>query len=190
MRSFIALMLGSELAEQLHAGLLPGLRALGAEHPEAVRIHGASDLHLTLAFLGEQPPAVCEALSADLGRTLADQPAPRLRLAPAGAFPDRGRERVVWTGVEDLDAPRLGELAAVVAQRCRAHGIQLDPRPFRPHVTLARLRAQARGKLPDSFFEQDPDLEWQPDRVRWVVSLEAGGPQLFQPGASFPLASH
>lgn len=187
MRSFIALMLGAELGEQLRARLLPELEGLHDRHPEALRIHGAADLHLTLAFLGEQTESVRDALCADLEGTFAELPAPRLRLTRPGAFPGRGRERVLWAGVQDLHEPHLAALAAAVAERCCAHGIQLETRPFRPHVTLARVRAAARGEVPDAFYEQDPALNWQPQRARWVVSLEAGGPRLFQPGAVLPL---
>ena len=93
MRSFIALMLGTELGEQLRARLLPELEDLRQRHSGALRIYPPEDLHLTLAFLGEVPAARRRALVTDLAGVLASLPAPRLRLIRPDAFPGRGRER-------------------------------------------------------------------------------------------------
>lgn len=192
MRNFIALMLGAELGEQLRERLLPELERLQRAFPGAVRIHVPEDLHLTLAFLGEQHDGLRSELVADLAQTLADVPAPRLRLREPGAFPDHkrepGRERVLWAGVEDLGGHALERLVGAVRERCLARGIELDPRPFRAHVTLARVRLAARGQVREPFFAQNPGLNWQPRCARWVVSLKAGGPPAYRPEQSFPLA--
>jgi len=57
-------------------------------------------------------------------------------------------------------------------------------------VTLARLRAAARGQVPDAFYDKNPGLEWKPTGARWVVSLGTGGPRAYRPEDSFPLAPH
>lgn len=98
-------------------------------------------LHVTLAFLGEQPPAALESLRT-VGRETAAQwrggPV-ELALAGFGAFGPRRAPRALWAGLAG-DLAGLAGLQAALAQRLRSLGVRLDDRPFAPHVTLARRR--------------------------------------------------
>ena len=55
----------------------------------------------------------------------------------AGAFGGRD-PRVLWAGVEL--APQLEALYRANERAARAAGLEADPRNFKPHVTLARMR--------------------------------------------------
>ncbi len=94
--------------------------------------------HLTLVFLGdvEEPrvPAVVEAV----GRHV-EAPSFDITLEGMGVFPARGAPRVLWIGVGD-GASRLSELQRELARRIATLGIELEHRPFHPHLTLARWR--------------------------------------------------
>ena len=96
-------------------------------------------LHLTLAFLGEvADPAPFAAALAD---AVAGTPAPTLRLRGGGAFPRPARAGVLWAGVDgDLDA--LARLARVTRRTARAHRIDVERKPYVPHLTIARLRGR------------------------------------------------
>ena len=61
-----------------------------------------------------------------------------MRLAGMGAFPNFRRARVVWMGVEQ--DPRLELLHHDVEVACETLGFEVDGRPFRPHLTLARVK--------------------------------------------------
>src|SRR5262249_56041173 len=100
----------------------------------------------------------------------------RMRRGGVGVF--GGREPgVVWAGVEggrDLDGLyRANERAA------RAAGIKPDPRGFRPHVTLARMRAMPQQAVA-RFLEENGDLHIGPFVATQFVLLSArpgsGGP--------------
>lgn len=98
-------------------------------------------LHLTLAFLGARPPGDVDRCAAVLAASAGHAPA--LRLGAPALLPPR-RARVLCAEVEDLDG-ELGELQArVSAGLARAGLYEPETRPFRAHVTVARLRAQAR----------------------------------------------
>jgi RNA 2',3'-cyclic 3'-phosphodiesterase len=95
--------------------------------------------HLTLAFLGEVPDDRVDGLAERLARAAGRTPAMRLRLARFGAFPSARRARVCWAGVEgDVEPLRL--LAARASAAARRAGIDVDDKPYRPHLTLARPR--------------------------------------------------
>lgn len=96
-------------------------------------------IHLTLKFLGEMAePAVAplvDAMSA-LARTHAP---PVVHLRSVGAFPTFRKPRVIWLGVDP--EPRLELLHHDVEVACEKLGHELDGRPYRPHLTLGRMRA-------------------------------------------------
>ena len=54
-------------------------------------------------------------------------------------FPPRGAPRVSWLGVGH-GGTEIVQLQREVARRLDAVGLTLEPRPFHPHLTLARWR--------------------------------------------------
>jgi 2'-5' RNA ligase len=134
MRLFLALELPAATADELHAAAAP-LRA--AEPGLAwVPVH---KLHLTLKFLGDGDDARVSALVRVADRVAARHRPFELALAGLGGFPNLRRPRVVWAGVEG--EPRLELLHHDVETAAAEVGYEVEGRPFRPHVTLARVRA-------------------------------------------------
>jgi len=99
-------------------------------------------LHVTLAFLGHHPEGTSERV-AEVVRASAG-PAADLALGPGLLLPPR-RARVVTVEIED----RSGALAALqgrVAESLAAAGVyEPERRRFRPHATVARLKAGERA---------------------------------------------
>ncbi|HVZ78836.1 MAG TPA: RNA 2',3'-cyclic phosphodiesterase [Gemmatimonadaceae bacterium] len=95
-------------------------------------------LHLTVKFLGEQPDDVVPRLVQAVDAVAAAHAPIRTALRGVGAFPNFRRARVVWMGMES--DPRLELLHHDVEVACDALGFPLDGKPFRPHVTLARVK--------------------------------------------------
>ena len=95
-------------------------------------------LHLTLKFLGEQPEASVAPLTEMLDEVSRRHRQFAIRVRHVGAFPNFRRARVVWMGVEP--DPRLELLHDDVEVACATMGFELEGRPFRPHITLARVK--------------------------------------------------
>lgn len=124
-RAFIALPLPeptcdtiSKLQSALHVG-----RAVPPEN-----------LHLTLAFLDDQPEPVLE----ELHYLLAEIESDAVDLAFDGLNTFGGRHPRLMV----LNVKKTGELAALqarIASCCRQAGIELERRKFRPHVTVTRF---------------------------------------------------
>lgn len=140
MRVFIALNLHRAERKRLHASLEP-LR----ERDWPVRWTAAASLHLTLRFLGDiegsEVPRIDETL-----RVLAGKHGPqRLELGGFGAFPSLRRASVLWVGI--TPDPGLMALQRDVELAMSRLGYGREQKPFRPHVTVARLRTG--GRAPD-----------------------------------------
>lgn len=145
--------------------------------------------HLTLAFMAAVPPGRVDALTSALRAAAQARPAPTLRIAGAGAFPDARRARVLWAGVEG-DAGALGDLAAGCREAAVQAGAELSDTRFSPHLTLARLRGPAAiGGLVDAI-DGYGGPEFTAGEVVLIESLlgggEAGRPR-YEPRAVFPL---
>jgi 2'-5' RNA ligase len=113
------------------------------DRPAGPRWVGPDRQHVTLAFFGEVPAARVPALTDALTTALSGVDV-HLRLAGAGTFPEKGDPRVLWVGV-DGDVEELAGLAAVAADAGRSTGIEVDRRAYRPHLTIGRWAASARG---------------------------------------------
>jgi 2'-5' RNA ligase len=133
--------------------------------------------HLTLQFLGDWPrqriPALVEALAKGV------EPPPFV-LSPRGlgAFPDLGRPRVLFLQLGDDGA------AAALARSVREKVAEIwpdgpqDTKPFRPHLTLARLRRPLAPESLKALSEWDlsglPELPVEGFRLYSSV-LDRGG---------------
>jgi 2'-5' RNA ligase len=131
MRVFAAV----ELPEAVREVLTLGLGSLKRDQPPArwVRPEG---IHVTLKFLGEQPPELVDGLDRALPGPLAALAPATVSLGGGGFFPHERRPRVAWVGGE---AGALGAWAAAVEDVAAGLGVPREERPFSLHLTLARL---------------------------------------------------
>jgi 2'-5' RNA ligase len=114
-----------------------------------------ASLHVTLKFLGEVEASRLDALSR-AGTVAATGLAPfNLSVESAGAFPPRGAARVLWLGVRD-DSGRLALLQSRLEDVCAAEGFERESKPFKPHLTLARLRTTHDAAALSEAHRQTP----------------------------------
>ncbi|WP_419856819.1 RNA 2',3'-cyclic phosphodiesterase [Candidatus Palauibacter irciniicola] len=124
------------LPAAVRADLTRATRALRAL--EGVRPVRAEQLHLTLRFIGEVDRGLETPLAREIAAATAELPGFPMRLRAAGVFPSHRRARVLWIGVEET--PALAALQRSVEEAVVRAGVAPDARPFRPHVTVGRIR--------------------------------------------------
>ena len=106
--------------------------ATGAE--AGGKVPQPSNLHLTLAFIGEVTAERVATLR-DVGASTAQTALPfAMRLDRIGGFRDSG---IVWLGTEAL-VPELERLVERLRGALGNAGFAVEARPFRVHLTLAR----------------------------------------------------
>lgn len=106
---------------------------------------GETRLHLTLKFLGEQSEDIVAPLSDSIDQVAQRHKQFSMQLSEIGAFPNFRRARVVWMGIGR--DPRLELLHHDLELACETHGLEVEGRPFRPHLTLARVKGGDRTEL-------------------------------------------
>lgn len=193
-RLFVALMVGPDLgrraAELARRGL--GLAAHRSP-PDGLRLVAPEDLHLTLFFLGPVAAARRGELEAAFESGLAGREAPELELVASGAFPDAGRPRILWLEPREPRPGALAELERATREVAVAAGFRAEERPFRPHVTVARVAVRARGRrrpaVPSGFFDLEPGLEWKPRAAALVESVPGPRGASYRVLREFPLAA-
>jgi RNA 2',3'-cyclic 3'-phosphodiesterase len=131
MRLFTGLDLPSEIVRTLDA-LLDRLRP-------AARIKWSppANLHITTRFIGAWPDERLPDLGTAL-RAIPSHPPIPIQIRKLGFFPNPHSPRVFWAGVEA--SPDLAALASETDCALETLGLQPEGRPYRPHLTLARIK--------------------------------------------------
>jgi 2'-5' RNA ligase len=124
--------------------------------------------HVTLLFLGDVDDARVPELGQALSRATACSGPFELALGTLGAFPSPGRPRVIWIGLQgDLQA--LHRVQAAVACDAAPWIHRPDPKPFHPHLTLARVSGPSRPGAWRQAAGAGGGMTTAPRTVGWPV---------------------
>lgn len=167
MRLFVAVTPPPQVLDELRSATA-AMRSARSE----LRWTRPDQWHLTLAFLGEVGDEARAEISARLGRISARHPPMRLALHGAGRFGDR----VLWTRVTG-DVVALRGLAASVRAAARRARVDVEDRPYRPHLTLARGRDGADLRPVVDALAGFAGRTWIASELHLVRSHLGAGPE-------------
>jgi RNA 2',3'-cyclic 3'-phosphodiesterase len=157
---FVGLKIAPEIARQL------AQFAAALEKP-FVRPVAPADIHLTLV-----PPwnetSIPDAI-AKLGRVAANFGAFQLIFQRVGYGPQPRRPRLLWA-----DCAATDEIAALRIALLQAYG-QTDERPFKPHVTLARIRSAGPAIARKHPIDRPLSLTQRVESIELFQSPPPGG---------------
>ena len=114
-----------------------------------------NQMHLTLGFFGDVPEDVDLRLREKLGAI--QFRAFVLPIFGVGTFPPKGPPKIIWIGV-GRGHPHLFQLHKRVNDAALAVGLEIDLRPWHPHITLARCRDVSAGAI-RKFLQPNADLD-------------------------------
>jgi 2'-5' RNA ligase len=138
-RTFVALLLPPAWTEYL-ARVAEQLR----EGTSGLSWVKPGNVHVTVRFLGDLGNSGVKRACDAVARAAEPIEAPVARLGGLGGFPSLARPRVLWMGfAEGEDAVRA--VGDAVNEGIRRAGFGPPEKPFRPHLTLARVREGAKG---------------------------------------------
>ena len=109
-----------------------------------IRWVAPANIHLTLKFLGNVETDRLPALTRTVREACASYSPFTLSLHTLGAFPNLTRPNVVWVGLRG-EIETAARLAEKIDAGCAALGYAREARPFAPHLTLGRVKKDARA---------------------------------------------
>ena len=172
MRLFVALNPPAEVIAEVEVALEP----VRAVQPD-LRWFPSERWHLTLAFFGDVPDASVAAVTERVARRLARRDGGtsfELRFAGVGQF----ARRALWVGVD-------GEVDSL---RAIAEALSTERRPYRPHLSVARLRGNQDATTAVERLASFSGSRWRADSVHLVRSFLGPRPR-YQTVASWPLTA-
>jgi 2'-5' RNA ligase len=182
-RLFIAVPL-PEAASAEVARLVEGVRAAGVpDGGRDVRWVRLDGLHLTLRFLGPTPDELVDPAASAVRAAAMGVDAFEVVINGAGVFPPAGRPRALWLGITEGERA-LAALAAGVDTALGDAGWSLEPKPFRPHLTLARADGVPAGRAVGARLAAaaaDLDLRFRATTIGLFESHTGAGPARYEP---------
>ncbi|MCK1991903.1 RNA 2',3'-cyclic phosphodiesterase [Peribacillus muralis] len=153
---FFALVLPDEIKAYIHNVT----EKLILRFPFKKVLHPA-DYHITMAFLGSADDSLKKDVQKRVETVLAEETSFGLELGEIGAFGRGDSPRILWTGVKQQE--RLFSMQKKLYSACVEAGFELDKKPFKPHITIARKfdgedsfsleSARQVANLDDKYFE-------------------------------------
>jgi 2'-5' RNA ligase len=140
-RSFLALDPPEEVKKEI-ASIQNRLRKLIHGDIRWVRPEG---IHLTLKFFGDVSGDDVANIATVVEKAVEGERSFSLAIGGAGIFPDPNRPRVLWLGMNG-DVERLLVFQKGLDQALLQIGFPREERPFRPHLTLGRIKT-SRGLI-------------------------------------------
>ncbi len=162
LRTFVAVKVepGPQLLQLLKdlKNTLPG---------EPVKWVEPDKLHLTIKFIGDIFPSQVDEIGEELNQVSKQFSSFSFELEGLGFFKNRGKPRVLFANIKDGEVLQL--LAAEIDNRLSTFGFEPEKRPFKPHLTLARIKFLKNKKTFYQFMENYRETFFQTVTINEVI---------------------
>lgn len=167
MRFFIAL----EIPEESRAQIEQVQEKLKQLVPEA-RLTEPDKLHLTLAFVGEQPDNLKDRLLEIINEAALDIPPFEITPAYIDGFPHLHIAHILWIGIKG-DIDKLYKLKHRLKDRLENLHLITDERRYVPHIAIAKVSDFKLDPETEKGFENIMTKEFTPIKVSSVKLFES-----------------
>ncbi len=116
------------------------------------------NIHLTLKFVGNTNKADVEKIGRTMSDTVSEYSPISLAAKGLGVFPSIKRPRVIWIGLKGQTS-LLIELQKKLDENLEQIGFPRENRPFKAHLTLARIKGDIDSKKLLDAIKESGDLE-------------------------------
>jgi 2'-5' RNA ligase len=146
-RLFLAINLPQQIKEQLF-DLVLKLQKTNKNKP--IKWVEKDNFHLTLHFLGDIPEEKIQEITQALKPIVADFKTLNFQLLNSiSAFPNLKDPKVIFLEMKELNDGQTVKLQKQIGEALKDLGFEIDPRPFRLHLTLGRVKFKTSIQIPD-----------------------------------------
>ncbi len=104
----------------------------------SLKVVSTDQLHLTMKFLGETEEGLVPEIVTAIREACTEVRPFQITVRGTGAFPSLSRMNVIWVGVEGAEP--IGRIASDLEGSLESLGFAAERRPWKAHVTLARVK--------------------------------------------------
>ncbi|MBC8457984.1 MAG: RNA 2',3'-cyclic phosphodiesterase [Deltaproteobacteria bacterium] len=137
-RSFLAFELPPEIKK-----IIFHVSEEAKKFPLDVRLVKASNIHLTMVFMGNILMEHLEGINEAVSKACKRYGPFNISLKGMGIFSNRRNPRVLWVGLEG-DIERMSYFRGTLQKSLKSFGVKEEKRQFNPHLTLGRFRKGSR----------------------------------------------
>ncbi len=148
---------------------------------EGVRWVRPEGMHLTLRFFGEVEDIKIGLIKKAMDSTASLIDSFALRYGGFGVFPSPNKARVIWTGLSE-GAPAVIDLAGELENNLSGQGFKPEKRPYRPHLTLGRLRYTLPENMLKMIVKEESSFQTSAKEIDGLTLFES---RLFKQGAVY-----
>ena len=186
-RLFVACEVPDDIKETI-GEVIEGLRQKSGPDVRWIRPEG---VHVTLKFLGEVPTKKLPAVKLAIQEAVVGHSPFELEFSTIGTFGGREGLRIMWVGIAG-DVLRLEALVRAVNAALAVVGFEPERRPFRPHLTLGRVRDEVptrrRAEIEVAVGKSGvPQVSWRTAQVSLMRSRLTASGATYEVLATFPL---
>ena len=187
----VRLFVACEVPDEVKEAIGETIEGLRKKSGPAVRWIKPEGVHVTLKFLGEVPVKKLPAVKLAIQEAVVGHSPFELEFSNIGTFGGREGLRIMWVGIAGA-VLRLEALVRAVNAALAVVGFEPERRPFRPHLTLGRVRdeigTRQRAEIEVAVGKTDvPGVNWRTSQVSLMRSKLGPGGASYEVLATFPL---
>ncbi len=129
------------------------------------------NFHITLHFFGNTGENEIPVIQQILEETARDYAPFRFHVSGMGIFKNLNHPRVLWLGLSETG--KMQQVRDDLEKRLAVRGFKTDDRPFRPHLTLGRIRKLKNGDQAEEVLEKYRDTKFLQVEAKELVYYES-----------------
>lgn len=127
--------------------------------------------HITLSFLGDTPSEKIDVLKELIDQSFGELNSFNSKLEGVGVFPNRRDPNVLWLGLNNLQ--NLKSAYQLLGESLIQNGFSFDKKPFKPHLTIARMKYLADKAIIDTLVKDYGQTVFDQVKIDRVVLFES-----------------
>lgn len=140
-------------------------------HENEIKWTNPDNLHITLVFLGDTGEEQIRIISNILKERCEGYGKFEMMIKGSGVFKSINDPRVIWAGIEQTE--KLKNLNGLIKSGLKTAGIGPGESPFKPHLTLGRIKRLNHVINFKELIEKYNDIEIQKVPVYEVILFES-----------------
>ena len=129
------------------------------------------NIHVTLSFLGDTEENLIKDINSMLKKNCEGSGRFELVIKGTGVFRNVNDPRIIWIGIEPSE--KLLSLSHVVMKGLTDLGIKIEDRPFKPHLTIGRIKRLNDKETLKALIEKYQNSAIQKSVIKEVILYES-----------------